>query len=209
MIAVIDYKMGNLGSIMNMLRRIGAEAVLTDDPSEIEKADKLILPGVGAFDRGMENLHRLKIIPLLEEMVLEKQTPILGLCLGMQLFTHSSEEGEAQGLGWIDAQVVRFRFPTEQQENMRRLKVPHMGWNNIRLCQPLYLFDELEDEARYYFVHSYYVECNDPADVAAHTLYRSEFASALAHGPIMGVQFHPEKSLRWGMQILKRYAERE
>jgi glutamine amidotransferase len=212
-IAVIDYKMGNLGSIMNMFLRLGIDAILTDDPAQIERADKLILPGVGAFDRGMENLHKLGIIPLLNEKAVLKRTPILGLCLGMQLFARGSEEGQLPGLAWIDGYCVKFRFDhlvsTPVAANVySRLKVPHMGWNNLRPCKAHYLFENLEPDARYYFVHSYYVRCNDPRDELAKSLYGVEFTSALQHSTIVGVQFHPEKSLRWGMQILKRFAER-
>jgi glutamine amidotransferase len=213
-IAVIDYKMGNLGSIMNMFLRLGIEAVLTDDLAEIERADKLILPGVGAFDRGMENLHKLGIIPLLNEKVVVKKTPILGLCLGMQLFAKGSEEGKLPGLGWVDGDCIKFHFdhlesvPVNTQI-YNRLKVPHMGWNNLKPCKAHYIFEGLEPEARYYFVHSYYVQCNDPQDELAKSLYGMEFTSALQHESIIGLQFHPEKSLRWGMQVLKRFAEHD
>ncbi len=211
-IAVIDYKMGNLGSIMNMFLRLGIDAILTDDPAEIEGADKLILPGVGAFDRGMENLTKLGIIPLLNEKVVLKQTPILGLCLGMQLFVRGSEEGQSPGLGWVDGYCVKFRFDHLDGAHVatnayNRLKVPHMGWNNLQPCKAHYLFEDLEQDARYYFVHSYHVRCDDPQDELAKSLYGVEFTSALQHAAVVGVQFHPEKSLRWGMQVLKRFAE--
>lgn len=207
-IVIIDYRMGNLGSIVNMLNRIGVEATLTHDLAAIERADKLILPGVGAFDRGMDNLHKLGVIPLLNEMVLTRHTPILGLCLGMQLFTRSSEEGQLPGLGWIDGECRRFYFEsTDLPPAAHSLKVPHMGWNNLRTCRDHFLLNGLDEQARFYFVHSYYVQCNNPHDELARSRYGYEFTCALHHDAIIGLQFHPEKSLRWGMYILKRFAE--
>ncbi len=202
MIVIIDYNMGNLGSILNMLKRIGVEAKRTSDPFEIGQASKLILPGVGAFDEGMENLHHLGILPLLNEKVLIQRTPILGLCLGMQLFSKYSEEGRTTGLGWIDGQAIKF----QSNKKDAGLKVPHMGWNNLHACRPHYILHDLEPDNRYYFVHSYHVQCNDNRDVVAMTFYGAPFVSVLAKDSIVGLQFHPEKSLRWGMQMLQRFA---
>jgi glutamine amidotransferase len=204
MIVVIDYGMGNLGSIVNMLRRIGADVTLSADLKDIERADRLILPGVGAFDRGMENLHNMNVIPLLNQRVLEENTPILGLCLGMQLFGKGSEEGNTEGLGWIDAQSVRFRFD-DTDPQLASLRVPHMGWNGVHVHKSHPMMDNLESDTRYYFVHAYHVRCNDPSDVLATTRYGIEMVSAFARGPITGMQFHPEKSLRWGMRVFEQF----
>lgn len=204
MIAIVDYGMGNLGSIANMLKKIGAPAVISSDPGVIVHADKLILPGVGAFDNGMKNLNERSLIPVLNEQVLESKKPVLGLCLGMQLLTRRSEEGILPGLGWLDAETVRFKFDGANAS----LKIPHMGWNMLQVCQPHPLFADLELENRFYFVHSYRVVCADRHNVLAETRYGFDFASAVVKDNIMGVQFHPEKSHRFGMCLLKNFAER-
>jgi len=205
MITVINYGMGNSGSIMNILRRIGAEAVLTSDVEEIAKADKLVLPGVGAFDRGMERLHELGLVGPLNQKVMVEHTPILGICLGMQLFAKASEEGEAEGLGWIDATSIRFKFESVDAG----LKIPHMGWNVLRCRQPNPVLGDLADDARFYFVHSYHVQCRDPADILATCQYGLEVTAAVARGSIIGVQFHPEKSLRWGMEVFRKFVHHD
>lgn len=204
MIAIINYGMGNLGSIANMFKKVGAAATITSDPVEIEKADKLVLPGVGAFDAGMRNLQESKLIPLLNQKVLVEKTPLVGLCLGMQLLTKESEEGRLAGLGWIDAKTVKFKFDSFGAS----LKIPHMGWNTVRPCQPHPLFIELATEARFYHVHSYHVICSDPgANTIAETEYGYPFASAIARDNILGVQFHPEKSHKFGMKLLSNFVE--
>ena len=204
MIVVVDYGLGNLGSIANMLKKIGAHAVVSSDPAVVEKADKLILPGVGAFDAGMKNLETRGLIPLLNYRVLEQKTPILGVRLGMQLLCKRSEEGQLPGLGWLDAEVIRFKF----DGNIANLKIPHMGWNTLAVRQPHPLFADLEAENRFYFVHSYHVVCADMGNVLAQTNYGFDFASAVVKDNIMGVQFHPEKSHKFGMRLYKNFAER-
>ena len=204
MIVVVDYGLGNLGSIANMLKKIGAHAVVSSDPAVVEKADKLILPGVGAFDAGMKNLETRGLIPLLNYRVLEQKTPILGVCLGMQLLCKRSEEGQLPGLGWLDAEVIRFKF----DGNIANLKIPHMGWNTLAVRQPHPLFADLEAENRFYFVHSYHVVCADMGNVLTQTNYGFDFASAVVKDNIMGVQFHPEKSHKFGMRLYKNFAER-
>jgi glutamine amidotransferase len=204
MICIVDYGMGNLGSIANMLRRVGADALVSSDAAIIEGAEKLILPGVGAFDNGMKNLAERDLISLLSTQVLQCKKPILGLCLGMELFTKSSEEGRVPGLGWIDAQTVRFKFDGADSG----LKVPHMGWNTLEVCQPHPLLASVDANARFYFVHSYYVLCGDNRNVLARTHYGFDFASVISQDNIMGAQFHPEKSHRFGMAFLKNFAER-
>lgn len=203
MITVIDYGMGNSGSILNMFVRIGTQAILSGKPAEIATADKLVLPGVGAFDKGMNQLHRLGLVDLLTDKVIVKQTPILGICLGMQLFAESSEEGERRGLGWIGGRAVRFRFDAAEKE----LPIPHMGWNTLAARQDHPVLVDLGDSSRFYFVHSYHVQCTDPDHVLAETRYGTTFVSAVAKGSIVGVQFHPEKSLRWGMQLFRRFVK--
>lgn len=203
-IVIVDYGMGNLGSIANMLKKVGAPAIISSDPDMIARADKLILPGVGAFDSGMKNLSERGLIQVLNEQVLEQKKMVLGLCLGMQLLTRRSEEGVLPGLGWIDAETVRFTFEGTNQH----LKVPHMGWNTLAVSQPQPLFADLEVENRFYFVHSYYVVCADPDNVSAQTNYGFDFSSAIVKDNIWGVQFHPEKSHKFGMKLFENFVER-
>ncbi|HYJ78563.1 MAG TPA: imidazole glycerol phosphate synthase subunit HisH [Longimicrobiaceae bacterium] len=204
MIAIVDYGMGNLGSIANMLRKVGSEGVITSDPERIAAAEKLILPGVGHFGAGMRALGERGLIPVLNRKALDERVPVLGICLGMQLLTRHSEEGDAAGLGWIDADTVRFRFAGEQA----RMRVPHMGWNGVRVERESPLFPGgADEETRFYFVHSYYVRCHDADAVLAHTSYGHPFVSAVQKGNVMGAQFHPEKSHRYGMSLLRGFAE--
>ena len=193
--------MGNLGSILNMLKKIGAEAIISSSPQDISRADKLILPGVGAFDAGLKNLDERGLIPVLQNLVIKKKIPILGICLGMQLMTKSSEEGSRPGFGWIDATTVRFKFGKEEQN----LKIPHMGWNVIQWRKESVLFKDMPEEPRFYFVHSYHAVCNDKEDILATTNYGYDFVSAFQKGNIIGVQFHPEKSHKFGMQVLRNF----
>ena len=203
MIIIVDYKMGNLGSILNMLKKIGVQAIVSSLPEDILQADKLILPGVGAFDNGMANLKESSLLSVLNEKVLAKKTPILGICLGMQLLTRRSAEGRLEGLGWVEADTVRFRFGKEEST----LKVPHMGWNTVRFKPGSILSSGLENEARFYFVHSFHVVCDREENVAGKTFYGYEFSSAIQNGNIMGVQFHPEKSHKYGLRLLKNFVE--
>ena len=202
MITIVDYGMGNLGSIRNMLAKIGVDSEITADPEAVMAAQKLILPGVGAFDAGMQSLERSGLRAVLDERVLNARVPTLGICLGMQLMTRHSSEGDRAGLGWIDAQVRRFESAASG------LKVPHMGWNLVAPARPAALLDDLPMESRFYFVHSYYVECRDSSDVLLTTTYGRRFDSALQRGNVWGVQFHPEKSHKFGMQLLTNFAHR-
>lgn len=201
MIAVIDYGMGNSGSVVNMLIRIGCNVKLTSSISDIKQASRLILPGVGSFDNGMNKLKDLGLLDILNERVLIAKTPILGICLGMQLFGKNSEEGQQPGFGWLDAGSVRFSFATSPQQ----IKIPHMGWNTIRVCQNSLLFTSIEEERRFYFVHSYHMQCNDPADILTRTNYGIEFTSSVCRGNILGTQFHPEKSHRFGLELFQAF----
>ncbi len=200
MIAIIDYDMGNVASVANMLKRIGAPTTLTRDPEILKRASKVIIPGVGAFDKGMQNLASFGLIDALHEAATVRKIPVLGICLGMQLMTRSSEEGAERGLGWIEARTCRFRFPENTD-----LKIPHMGWNETAAQRDNALLPA-ESRSRFYFVHGYFVKCERPDDVLATTQYGIEFASAVGHENIFGVQFHPEKSHRFGLELLQRFA---
>jgi glutamine amidotransferase len=203
MVTVIDYHMGNIGSIASMIAKVGGKATVTSDPSVLRDARKLILPGVGHFDRGMANLESLGLAPVLSEMVMERQVPVMGICLGMQLMCGSSDEGERPGLGWVDAEVKAFDAVAHPA-----LKVPHMGWNEAKPVRASALFDlEPTEPQRFYFVHGYYVECRDPADVLTSTRHGDVFCSSFLRGNMVGVQFHPEKSHSFGMEFFRRFLE--
>jgi len=203
MIVIVNYGMGNLNSILNMLKNIGAKAAISSNISDIEKAKKLILPGVGAFDNGMKNLQDLGFISILNEKVIKDKIPILGICLGMQLFTKKSEEGKRRGLGWIDAETIRFRF----DQKRTGLKIPHMRWNSLNIQKKSPLFNDFYQESRFYFVHSYHINCNNEEDILTKTHYGYDFVSSILRDNIIGVQFHPEKSLKFGMKFLENYVK--
>ena len=204
MIVIINYGMGNLGSIANMLKKVKAAAIVSSNLDDIEKADKLILPGVGSFDAGMQNLEVRGLLPILNRRVLEEKVLILGLCLGMQLFSRRSEEGQCPGLGWIEADTVKFNF----DKDTTHLKIPHMGWNSSKVLRPSPLWLEPPKENPwFYFVHSYYVKCDHERNILATTTYGGDFASMVIQDNIVGTQFHPEKSHRYGMELLKNFAE--
>lgn len=199
-IAVIDYGMGNIGSICNMLKHIGSPYVVSSDRHEISACDKIVLPGVGNFDLAMQNLTHRDLVAPLKELVLGQRKPILGICLGMQLMCFSSEEGTGEGLGFIDAQVVKFA-----PSSNTGLKVPHMGWSEVEFLKQTALSDQLDDIARFYFVHSYYVTCNNSVDIWGMTSYGENFVSAFVRDNIAGVQFHPEKSHKYGIQLFRNF----
>ncbi len=203
MIAIIDYGVGNLGSIQNMLRRTGHKAEVTGDPCVLEKAGKLILPGVGAFDAGMTALRETGLIDVLSDRVLNHKIPVLGVCLGMHLLFGRSEEGELEGLRWLPGEVVRFRQPA----GGGKLPVPHMGWNFVRPTPGKQIFANGQATLRFYFVHSYYVTGCAEEHVAGTTLYGTEFVSAVESENIWGSQFHPEKSHKYGIQLLGNFAQ--
>ena len=202
MILIIDYDIGNVGSIKNMLKKAGFESTISRDVNEIERADKLILPGVGSFDYGMAMLNKLGLVEILNHQVLGEKKPVLGICLGTQLLFQSSEEGESPGLGWIEGQVKKFDFG----DNPSKLKIPHMGWNHVESINDNPLLQGFEELPRFYFVHSYYVQCARQEDVAGMTDYGCKFTSAVCCDNVMGTQFHPEKSHRFGLHLIKNFA---
>ena len=202
MIVIIDYGMGNLHSIHKKFNKMDVECIISSKKEDIEKADKLILPGVGHFKAGMNHLKDLGVINLLTEKVLYGKTPILGICLGVQLFCNYSEEGDWKGLSWIDSEVIRFRV-----SDKIKFKVPHMGWNNIKTINKNCLDEEIDAHDEFYFVHSYHLKCNNTSDIWMTSVYDYEFVSAIHLDNIYGTQFHPEKSHEAGMKIIKRFAE--
>tara|TARA_B100001123_G_scaffold436227_1_gene566144 strand:- start:649 stop:1254 length:606 start_codon:yes stop_codon:yes gene_type:complete len=199
MVTIVDYGMGNLGSIKNMFKRIGVSTVLAADLEAIEKSDKLVLPGVGNFDQAMKRINSSDLREILDRKALVERIPILGICLGMQLLTQSSEEGTLLGLGWIKAATRRF-------PKTSKLKVPHMGWNIVSPVRESPISKNLPDEIRFYFVHSFYVQVENEEDSILKAHYGINFDAAIQHGNIFGAQFHPEKSHKFGRQFLTNFA---
>ncbi len=204
-ITIIDYGMGNVMSIYNMLKKVGQKSIISSKIPDIESAEKLILPGVGAFDLGMNQLEHMGVINTLNKKVVKDKIPILGICLGLQLFANQSEEGSGQkGLGWINAYVKKFN-PVYDDKPIR---IPHMGWNEVKVVKPSRLMQDMPPYTRFYFVHSYYIEAENKSDVLLTTEYGQVFTSGIEHENIIGVQFHPEKSHKFGMQLLRNFAEK-
>lgn len=198
---IIDYGMGNLRSVQKAFERINIKPQITTNAKEIMNADKLLLPGVGHFERGISNLKERGLFDILNEAVLDKKIPILGICLGMQLMTEYSEEGNCEGFGWIKGKTRKFSFQTNV------LKIPHMGWNNLSIICENNLLRGIDKVNFFYFVHSYYVTCENYKNILAETEYSLTFISAFQNGNIFGCQFHPEKSHDAGLKILKNFAE--
>lgn len=202
MITIVDYGAGNIGSVENMLRRLGIPAMRCSDADGLGPATHILLPGVGSFDRGMRLLRQRGLDKALTEAVVGRGVPLLGICLGMQLLADRSEEGNETGLGWIPGDVRRFRL-----DGLRvRLPIPHMGWNAVAPATDSPLARALPADARFYFVHSYHFEPHDAGHVLMRTTYGHEFASAVSRNNVYGVQFHPEKSHRFGMLLLQAFA---
>lgn len=202
MITIIDYKVGNLGSIKNMLKKIGHSSEISSDADAIRQADKLILPGVGAFDNGIRNIKELGLWDPIEEKV-RSGTPILGICLGAQLMGKGSEEGVEKGFGWVNADSVRFKIDTSS-----KLKVPNMGWMNVTVQKDnALLVNDPAVEERFYFVHSYHFQFHEPKQILATATYGYEYAVAFEEGNVMGVQFHPEKSHKYGMELFRNFVK--
>ncbi len=202
MIAIVDYGSGNIQAIGNIYDRLSIPFVFAKRPEDLAATDRIVLPGVGAFDQAANELDASGMRRALDRCVLEDHKPILGICVGMQLLAKSSEEGGARGLGWIDAEVRRFDPSRFDQAT----HLPHMGWNTVTPVRPDPLFEGVDLGSGYYFLHSYYFSCNDPSDELAVTEYGIAFASAVSRGRISGVQFHPEKSHQAGVQLLKNFA---
>ena len=202
MITIVDYGVCNVGSLANMLKKIRQTYRVTSDPDLVFKADKLLMPGVGAFDAGMKRLNEAGLSDAIRAAA-EREVPLLGICLGMQLLCDSSEEGMLPGLGLIPARSKKFVSPADGPE----IRVPHMGWNEVCPQRSHPLFNGLEERSRFYFVHSYKVECANPDHELAKSTYGSEFAASLAKDHILAVQFHPEKSHKFGMRMLSNFAE--
>lgn len=199
MIYIVDYGMGNLGSVQNMFKYLGVGSKITDDPQELKSASKILLPGVGSFDQAMTRIANSGFRDMLNLKVLVEKVPLLGICLGMQLITLGSEEGKLPGLGWISASTIRF-------PRNNGLKVPHMGWNTVTPTTQSPLTKDLPDESRFYFVHSYYVKVENERNSILKTEYGLTFDAAIQQDNIYGAQFHPEKSHKFGMQLLKNFS---
>lgn len=202
MIAIVDYKVGNVKAFANVYRALDIPFVIAENPGQLAGASKLILPGVGAFDQTMRQLNASGMRDTLDEMVLGGGIPVLGVCVGMQMLARSSDEGDEPGLGWVDGRVVKFRSSPESP-----LVVPHMGWNDVHPCGSHALFDGLEEGARFYFLHSYFFKADEASKVLATSVYGESFACAVGQGTVFGVQFHPEKSHGWGARLLRNFAD--
>lgn len=201
MIAIVDYKMGNLRSVLKAFKRIGVDAEITSDPLRISSAEKIILPGVGRFEQGIHELKESGLAEILVDQICNQRKPVLGICLGMQLLTRHSEEGNVDGLGIINAHTKKFHF----QEKV--LKVPHIGWNSVNWSSQSKMYSEEASQSKFYFVHSYYVESDDDNLVKQTTDYGHSFISGFELDNIFGVQFHPEKSHSQGLDLLKKFSE--
>ena len=202
MIAIIDYGLGNVRAFANVYHKLNITAEIVSKAEDLISASKVILPGVGSFDYAMQRLEKSGMRPFLDEIVLHRHVPVLGICVGMQMLACSSEEGSLPGLGWLDGVVKRFKFSSLE----RPLSVPHMGWNNVKLLKINGLLKGLDHTARFYFLHSYYFHCQNNKDLVAVTDYGGDFACAVNSDNVFGVQFHPEKSHQWGMSLLENFA---
>ncbi|VFR55273.1 Imidazole glycerol phosphate synthase amidotransferase subunit [plant metagenome] len=203
MITIIDYGLGNVLAFANMYRRMDVPVAIGRTPQDIAQATKLILPGVGAFDYAMDSFRQSGMHDIAVERVTQDGVPVLGICVGMQMMAQGSDEGEREGLGWVPGRVRKF----DVDKLAQRTHLPHMGWNDVVPIVPSPLFNSLETEARFYFLHSYYFDCQDQPDVIATAEYGASFACAVNHGNVYGVQFHPEKSHDFGARLLKNFAD--
>lgn len=203
MITIIDYGLGNVLAFMNVYSRLNIPVAVAKSAGDLVKATRLILPGVGSFDHAMRELELSGMRQAIEQLVLEKGMPVLGICVGMQMLAKTSEEGMLPGLGWIDGQVRKFDVSTMP----RGTNLPHMGWNDVKPVADSGLFKGMEQDARFYFLHSYYFQCLQRADVLAVTDYGDQFTCAVRRSNVYGVQFHPEKSHHFGSQLLRNFSE--
>lgn len=203
MIHIVDYGVGNLESIKNMLHRAGFKSLITSKEELLAEADKIILPGVGAYSHAMEQIKASGLIDVLNKKVIDEKVPTLGICLGSQLLFEGSEEGDAKGLGWIKGTVVKFN----KQEMSEDFRIPNMGWCETEVVGNSYILDDMPKDSRFYFAHSYHFSCNDQEDELMKSHHGYSFVSAVSHGNIVGVQFHPEKSHKFGMCLLSNFAK--
>ena len=203
MIAIIDYGVGNIKAFVNIYKSLGLDVKIAKHASDLKGATKLILPGVGHFDYAMERFALSGMMEASNELVLEKKVPVVGVCVGMQMLAKSSDEGDLPGLGWIDATVKKFDVSMLKQST----RLPHMGWNDVMSTKNNTLLRNLDYQARFYFLHSYFFSCNQPEDSIAVADYGINFTCVVNHENIYGVQFHPEKSHHFGIQLLKNFSE--
>lgn len=199
-VVIVDYRMGNTGSVKRKLDKLGAQSIISSSPEDIMVATKIILPGIGHFQKAVQNLKELKLWDVLNHEVLINKKPVLGICLGMQLMAKHSEEGNTDGMGWFDADVVRFHVTDKL-----RHKIPHTGWNQIAFSKDNILNSNIPNSSEFYFVHAYYIKCNTTSDILHETEYEFKFTSAIQKDNIYGVQYHPEKSHDVGEQLLKNF----
>jgi glutamine amidotransferase len=203
MIHVIDYGLGNVQAFLTQYKRLGFEAIRAKTAADLTGASKIILPGVGAFDQAIKLLNQSGMRPVLETLVVQDKVPVLGICVGMQILASTSDEGYLPGLGWVPGKVRAFRANKQSAS----LPLPHMGWNDVQPNPRSSLFAGLESDSRFYFLHSYYFECDVPSHAAAAASYGLDFSCAVSAGNVYGVQFHPEKSHHFGTKLLKNFAE--
>jgi imidazole glycerol-phosphate synthase subunit HisH len=201
MLAIINYGVGNLTSILNMHKRLGIEAIITSEVAEIEQADKILLPGIGHFDKCMQRFNQSGLRPLVEKKGLEDKVPVLGICVGAQMMTRGSEEGAEKGMAWVNADTVKFRIPPAEG-----LKTPHMGWTDIHFSNASSIWTDMPEETRFYFAHSYHFRFDSDEYVRATANYGYDFVCAFQNNNIFGAQFHPEKSHKFGMKLLANFA---
>ncbi len=200
-VTLVSYGLGNIQAFVHIYQRLNIPVVVATTAEQLARAEKIILPGVGAFDWAMTRLNDSGLRKTLDELVLQQHVPVLGVCVGMQMMAHRSEEGELPGLGWIDAEVLRF-----DPEQIGQTPLPHMGWNDVRPAATDSLFRGIE-APRYYFLHSFHFVPRQPADVLATARYGSDFTAAVRSGHVFGTQFHPEKSHQWGIELLRNFAK--
>ncbi|OEG74532.1 imidazole glycerol phosphate synthase, glutamine amidotransferase subunit [Shewanella colwelliana] len=203
MIKIVDYGLGNIQAFVNVYRRLHIQVEVARTPDELKGASKIILPGVGAFDHAIEKLNDSGMRDVLEKLVLVDKVPVLGICVGMQILASSSDEGSLPGLGWVPGRVKAF----SQVEGFENIAVPHMGWNDVSPLVDSILFRGMEDSASFYFLHSFFYECDNELNISATSQYNMKFTCAVNEGNVYGVQFHPEKSHHCGVGLLKNFAE--
>jgi len=203
MISIVDYGLGNILAFVNIYKKLNIPVRVVSSSAELESSEKIILPGVGSFDWAMTLLNESGMRDQLDVLVLEKNIPVIGVCVGMQMMVKRSDEGKLDGLGWLDAEVKRF----EVSASFQSVAIPHMGWNDVKPVVKHPLFSGLEEDAKFYFLHSYYYFEGDASQILAQTDYNGLYTSSAYNGNIFGVQFHPEKSHHWGVRLLKNFAE--